>query len=473
MRAWRGLLVLIVLVGCESTSPSDGGPSGDAGELPLPCLEVTPTSLDFGEVELTSAPVQKVTVVNRSSFARLVHARSPTGPSFLSVFDQGDLLVQAGKSREVEVRFFPTDARLHLGVLELTAGENCDATVTLRALGGGSASFERSIVDFGFVPPGQSKTLELRFTNTRRESVRVAQLWLEGAGFPAFMLDLPAVPFDLPPMGSRSFVITATPPDDSLYEVQFLANTSLGLERALLSVAGGAPVVEVPAVIDVSLAPFERWVSPPPSVRRSLQIRNASTAPPSSASQLELIPPLVTVELADGGAIGLSPDRSSPEIGFMLRFSSLGPGESGELTVSVSPNAVGLRSYRIHVFTNDPVTPESVVTLNVNAMTLGPCFVRVEPQTDLNLTRVSFNRTRGTVSFINEGPNRCVVDDPRVDTSGYWIVDPVPQVIVEPWQTGTLTIEGPGQGQSGTGTLSFRVLNSDSQPEMLLLHVPQ
>ena len=226
-------------------------------------------------------------------------------------------------------------------------------------------------------------------------------------------------------------------------------------------------------MIDVPLAPFEPSLSPPPSVERSIPIRNACTAPLSPANQLELLPPQVTVELADGGAIGLSADGSVREVELTPRSFTLGPGESSELLVRITPNAVGLRSCRIHVFTNDPMTPERVVTLNVNAETLGRCSMRVSPQPDLNLTQVSFNRSRGTVFFFNEGPNRCVIDDPRIGTSAYSIIDPVPQLVVEPWQTGALSIEGPGPGQAGTGAVSFHVLSSESQPEKIFLHVPQ
>ena len=53
------------------------------------------------------------------------------------------------------------------------------------------------------------------------------------------------------------------------------------------------------------------------------------------------------------------------------------------------------------------------------------------------------------------------------------MVDPVEQLVVEPWQTGTLTVEGPAPGSPLIGTLGIHVLNSANQPNAVFLRLPQ
>lgn len=467
----RALLCLIVCSSCTvPLYPERPLRVRDAGEDPLPpppaCLELSPSELDFGEG--TSPPqTRRVFVTNKSSVARVLSLRQRNSP-FLTSIDRSPVFLPAGGEGLVDVTFDTKDALLHHELLDLNAGEDCSATLVLNGLGSGSLSFDPATTDFGFLEVGQSKTLEVRLNNTRREAVQVTRFELEGPGANAFSLP-PTAPFELPPMSSKTFTVTATPPDDFLFAARLSATTQFGRSFGELRVASGAPIAEVsPLVIDVPIATFEPWVRLPSSVTRSIRVFNASTMGASTVSTLQI--PRTFVELADGGAIGRSGD-GSPEVEIVTdQFRALGPLQSTELPIRVTPNAVGTRSYRIHLFTNDPVTSEHVVSMTVNAMTLGRCFMRVLPG-DLLLDTVVNGRSRGTISFVNQGQNRCVVDDPRINVPEYGLLDPVPQLVVEPWQTATLTVVGPAPGYAGRAVLRLHVLNSVDQPESILLHV--
>jgi hypothetical protein len=224
-----------------------------------------------------------------------------------------------------------------------------------------------------------------------------------------------------------------------------------------------------PTSFDVPIATFEPWARQPSTVTRWVRLRNVSSAGASSAALLQLVPPKVLVERADGGFIGPPVDGVFPEVDVGLEnFIGLGLGQSDELPIRVTPPSVGPQDYRIHFFTNDPLTPKHVVSLSLNAVTLGRCAMRIEPPSELRLSGVGGLRSLGTISFINQGNTRCVVDAPRVST-GFGIVAPVSQLLVEPGQTGTLTIEGP---QAGSGYLTFHVLNTTDQPGQVRLVVP-
>ena len=158
-----------------------------------------------------------------------------------------------------------------------------------------------------------------------------------------------------------------------------------------------------------------------------------------------------------------------------INGNGLDRNQSVDVPVRVTPTGLGERSYRIRLFTNDPLTPEHVVGLSVNTETLGRCSMRVEPEGDLQLVPQASGRSLGTVSFINLGNTRCVVDDPHLSSGAspeFSIIDPAPQLIVPPGATRTMTIEGPRSVFPVLGSFSFHVLNPGSERQFIVLHVP-
>ncbi len=482
MRRVLTLAVVVVTLACElpGALPDGGAPGarrdGGADKRVAPCLEAKPSIIDFGEIEHPLNGFQRVELFNNSSLPILVHALPRNGPFFISPLDGADLPLSPGGHRTVELQFMNNDALLHNGTIELTAGPECDTSISLRALGSGTVSVEPSPVAFGFLAPGQSKTIEVRLTNTRRTSVPVISLELQenSSVGTAFIANLPSLPFELPPMSSTSILITATPPTDLTFDAQLVVATMFGVARADLHVTGGGPIAQlVPNVIDIPLATFEPSLHGQPSfVERRVMLRNLSTLGRSSFSRLHLVEPIFLTELADGGTDDEVTAQIPAEL--LLGF-GLDLGQEMELFVRVTPRAVGRREYRARFITNDPLQAEQVITMSVNTVTLGRCSMRVEPQGDLQLTPMPDGKARGTISFINEGTNRCVVDDPGftiMSSPEFSIVDAMSQFVVEPGTTRVLTIEGPRSAMNVDGTFGFHVLNPDSEREFIVLHVP-
>jgi hypothetical protein len=479
-RAFTFAVVVLATLACESpeSPPDSGTPKRDAGtdKLVPPCLEAKPSTIDFGEVEHPVNAFQRVELFNNSSLPVLVHALPRSSPFFISPLDGADLPLPAGGHRTVEVQFVNNDALLHNGAIELTAGDQCDATISVRALGSGTVSMEPTPLEFGFLAPGQSKTLEVRIVNTRRTAVPVISLELQESSSlgNAFTANLPSLPFELPPMSSTSIMVTATPPTDLTFDAQLVVATMFGIARADLRAIGGGPIAQVvPSTIDIPLATFEPTLRGAPSfVERRVLLRNLSTVGRSLFSRLQLVQPIFLTEQADGGP----DDEVMAQIPAELLFGfGIDLGQEMEIFLHVTPNALGRRSYRARLITNDPLQAEQVINLSVNVVSLGRCTMRVEPERDLQLAPSPDGRSRGTISFINEGPNRCVVDDPGftlMSSPEFSIVDAASQLVVEPGTTRTLTIEGPRSAMNVDGTFGFHVLNPDSEREFIVLHVP-
>jgi hypothetical protein len=441
-----------------------------------PCLEAKPSSIDFGEIEHPLNGFQRVELFNNSSLPILVHALPRNGPFSISPLDGADLPLSPGAHRTVEVQFSNTDALLHNGTIDLTGGPDCDTSISLRALGSGTVSVEPSPLDFGFLAPGQSKTLEVRITNTRRTAVPLISLELQESSSvgTAFIANPPSLPFELPPMSSSSILITATPPTDLTFDAQLVVATMFGVARGDLRVTGGGPIAQlVPNEIDIPLANFEPSVLGESAfVERRVVLRNVSTLGRSSLARLQVVAPILDLELADGGIDDEVTVVLPPEV---LLGLGLDLGQELEFFVRVAPKSIGQRSHRVIFFTNDPLQAEQELLMTVNAVSLGRCSMRVEPRDELQLSPTPDGRSRGTISFINEGTNRCVVDDPGftiMTSPEFSILDPVSQFVVEPGTTRTLTIEGPRSAMNVDGTLSFHVLNPDREREFIVLHAP-
>lgn len=476
-RALTFAVVVFTALACESRPLiPDGGSEleRDAGPtLPPPCLEARPSSIDFGEVETPIQSFQRVELYNNSSLPILVHALPRNSPFSISPLDGSDMPIPAGQHRTVEVQFFTTDALLHNSTIDLTGGPECDTSISVRALGSGGVTVEPANPNFGFMTPGQSKTLEVRIVNTRRTEVPVNALELQqnsSVGL-AYSANLPSLPLTLAPMSSTPIEITVTPPTDLTFDAQLVVATFFGIARGEMRAIGGGPIAQVtPNVIDIPIATFEPWLRGEPSfVERTVRLRNLSTVGRSIFSRLQLVEPIFLTEQLDGGA----DDEVSAQIPAELLFGfGLDLGHDMEILLRVTPKALGQRSYRARLITNDPLQPEQVITLNVNVQSLGRCSMRLEPQGELQLSPLANGRAQGTVSFINVGTNRCVVDDPILTPPAFVADDTSSQFVVEAGTTKMVTIEGPRAAIPLDGMYGFHILNPNSQREFIVLHAP-
>lgn len=443
-----------------------------------PCLRVTPSELDFGEVASFSpvtppAPEHRrsLEIFNDSNLTRTVQSSVP--PDSFTLHPQIDTTpseLLPGESLVVWVQFLPDDALVHEGSIEVSGGPDCIAAIALSGLGSGSFRFEPASLDFGFVEPGQEKTLEVRLVNSRRDvTLPVESLSIVEQPVGVFSTDL--TPFELPPSTSRTFFVTARPPTDEKFIGRLDYIAPLGeyaLRRIGLSVVGGAPKGEVsPTSIQVPIVGFSAGSMPASYSDRTVRLRNVSTTGRSPEARLGIVGQQLKLEALNG-----SPPAELKLVAYP--FAGLQPGEEGEVLLRLTPTSVGPRSYRVTLVTNDPVQPELVLTYDANVEELPRCEYRVQPENELFLAATPDGGSSGAVSIVNQGSTRCVVDDVRLSAatpSAFRLVNGEAQLVVEAGQTAAITIDGPGPSASA-GELVFHVFNANSVQRSITLRPP-
>ena len=446
-----------------STEPPRPGPSTLNPPAAMPCLVVTPSELDFGEVENLNTGFERLQVSNPGRFMRTVTASTPLAFSISPVSVQ----LPAQSTRAFVVQFQPADALLHLGELELNGGQGCTATVRLRGLGQGSLSVVPELLDFGFVQPGSSKTLELSVVNTRRMPQLITAASLLPEMNSAFSVVLPSR-FELAPSSAVSFSVTASPPDEEAHHGLIELGSSEGFLGARLIVQGGAPPMAALSTdaLELPVVGFMPGSSPPSFAQRVVQLRNASTG----NSTLTLVAPFFEREAFDGGVVDELDLQVTDELARGIEV-----GRSAPVLVRFVPRAIGTRRYRVTLFTNDPIRPEQVFTFGANVQPLPACSLEVVPPQELLLTPQPDGTSSGAITFTNVGANPCVVDDVRLDdpvAPSFSLVNPEPQVTIAPGESHAVRIVGPRALFGSTTVLGFHVFNRDSVREFINLQAP-
>lgn len=452
------MLMAGLLGGCSSSSMNP--------PAAMPCLVVTPSEIDFGEVENLNMGFERLQVSNPGRFNRTVTASTPLAFGISPVSVQ----LPAHSTRAFVVQFQPADARLHLGELELNGGQGCTATVRLRGLGQGSLTMVPALLDFGFMEPGERKTLELSVVNTRRTPVQITSAGFLPGSSAAFSMVLPSR-FELAPSSAMSLAITASPSSDEAYQAQLQLGSAEGFLRSRFIVEGGAPVAELsPRSVHLPVVGFTLLSFPRSFADRVVSLRNASTRGRSTGAQLRLVPPLFKVELLDGGTVDELTVVPASEL---LR--GLGLGEAATVSLHFEPRSVGSRGYRVTLFTNDPVQPEQVFSFETSVQQLPACTLDISPPIELVLAPQADGSSTGAVTFTNTGLDPCVVDDLRLEgpvPPGFRVVNPEAQVTIAPGESHAVQLAGPRALFGSTTVLGFHVFNRDSVREYINLQAP-
>jgi hypothetical protein len=442
--------------------------------LPGECLNAFPTQLDFGEIDSFTQAFAKVRIANVSKVPQSLTVAPLEAP--FSLRSEEVFRLEPGASTLVDVEFAPMDSLLHFGELAVRARDPaCSASVPLRGLGSGLLSISPGFLDFGVVALGETKTIELQFSNTRRISLPLEGLQIHASpdgGSGPFTFDAGSG-LVLAPLSVTTLRVTAAPVTGELFAGTLTALTPFARINVPVRVVGGSVVAEIsPTTIDVPLAGFWPGSSPPSFVERSVTLRNRGDDGGSPFAALQLVEPFLRVEpLDDGGVEELEVIPEGPVFGGILA------GQEAELVLRFSPSALGPRRFLLTLFTNDARQPEQQVTVSATAVSLPDCSLQVSPSGSTFLSRTADDAgSGGVVTFTNVGATRCVLDDVRLARASdpdFLIIDGgVTQQELAPGEVHAVVIEGPAPGTfERTGSLRFHVFNPDSVSQQVLLHV--
>ncbi|MGM0577111.1 MAG: choice-of-anchor D domain-containing protein [Myxococcota bacterium] len=189
------------------------------GEAPpqvdTPDIEVSPATVDFGNVPLGESKTRTVDVVNAGdadlevtgfllsgnpAFAFLHDGQAwPVSPETASqgiTFDE-PLVVAPGTSEEVSVRFTPEDLNGAQGQLVLRSNDPDEANALVNLSGNESGpciSVQPKKVDFGGKLVGEPATVDVEVTSCGEEPLQIQGLALSDESSGAFSLDLGSLP---------------------------------------------------------------------------------------------------------------------------------------------------------------------------------------------------------------------------------------------------------------------------------------
>ena len=153
----------------------------------------------------------------------------------------------------------------------------------------------------------------------------------------------------------------------------------------------------------------------------------------------------------------------------------LAPGESTNLTVKFnSKGRQGKQTKTVKIFTNDPQTPEAVVTITGNVVTktdqTGTVPVIYFPETQHDFGKVSEGeKVNYTFRFVNKGESELVIKD--VKSSCGCTAALLSTSNIKPGQEGTLKVEFDTKNRSGKNSKTVTVQSNDPKDPTKVLTI--
>jgi hypothetical protein len=179
-------------------------------------LTATPTSLNFGSVQVGSNQALPETLTNTGGSAVTVTQVNPTGAGYSSSGLSLPLILVAGQSQAFNVTFTPSSAGSSSGNLAVISdAPNSPLNVSLsgNGLAPGALAPNPSSLSFGNVQVGNNQQLSETLTNTGGVNANISQATIAGTGFSMSGW----APLVLTPGQHYTFTVTFTPPSTGNY----------------------------------------------------------------------------------------------------------------------------------------------------------------------------------------------------------------------------------------------------------------
>ena len=349
----------------------------------VPDIDVSPTSLDFGVVNVGATTTLATTISNVGSGELTITELFFTGrPDFsLNPSEPGSsFTVAAGGSVSVSVDYTPSMARTAIAVLWIVSDDS-DEGVVYVSLSGAAVACDINVfptnMDFGVVALGATGTLSTTISNTGSVTCTVEALTLTGSS--DFTLDptAPVPPFSVAPGGSE-VVSMDYAPSDFVDDGGILEIASDDPDEGMVPVALSGTTPTAACDIDVSpLALDFGSVSSGTTSTLATTLRNLGNAD-------------CTIDLSLAGSADFALNPAAPALPIILPF-----GESVDVGVDFVPADVGADAGTLDIYSNDP--DEGVVPVALSGTGLGvPDIDLSPPSLDFGVVNVGATRTHTT-----------------------------------------------------------------------------
>ena len=394
----------LAIVNNGTTSPVNVPLSGNGQTLGV--LTATPSSLDFGSVQVGNNQPLSETLMNSGGSAITVTQANVTGTGFSISGLSLPLNLAAGQSQPFTVTFAPQSAGSSSGNIALTnSGSNPTVNVPLSGNGltAGALTPSPSSLNFGNVQVGNNQMVYETLTNSSgSSSVTISQAGISGTGFSMSGLNPPVV---LTPGQHYTFSVTFTPPSAE--------NDSGGIS---MTSDASNPNLTIPLTGTGTTAPVGQLsVSPTTFPFGNVTLGSYGTQPGTlSATGASVTVTAGTINNSVFSLSGLSFPVTIPA------------GQNVQFTVTFTPQSGGPASGTLS-FTSNAANSPTVASLTGTGLGSHTVTLNWKASSSQNIT--GYNIYRGTVSGgpytkINSAldPNTNYIDSTVVDGQTYYYV---------------------------------------------------
>ncbi|MGA9525095.1 MAG: choice-of-anchor D domain-containing protein [Myxococcaceae bacterium] len=353
-----------------------------------------PGEFAFGAVMVGDAQEMRYTIRNPTQRVETYTVVPPTSSSHPGAFSLapesavGEVEIPPDSSRDIVVRFHPTEQGAHVGEMKLQL-TSCGPEVKVPLTGEGvdrALTWEPFVSDFGCVPPSLEQVHSIEFTNLQGRPIVLSQLKaLNASEFRIVspsdgILEIPAATRDaqgdwMP--GTATIVVAFKPLQLGPRQTQLKFQTDHPTQSTgfiTLKGFGCGPDIELTpdAVLDFSV------VSGPQT--KTITIMNVGTLPPAPDPRANLLLgtingsgnygapfiELVSVNPADAADAFsvLIPSTYDPSVGLEAKAGK----NQVTFEVSFDPPSVGLKEAELRIFSNDLDEPVTTILVRGEAI---------------------------------------------------------------------------------------------------------
>jgi hypothetical protein len=395
-----------------------------------------PASIDFGAVargDSLAIPFDysNMRPIDTNAYLGAIESQQGDGIFVISADSpKGEFLLPAMRTKTATFTFKPTEERDYIATVRMRRADGCPEK-PVRLVGTGVdqvLKWTPAVVDFGYAPPGTTVAGEVTFRNSSSRAITVSAVQTREGSNPSVVYkvtesdtsDLTKITV---PAGVRDPMTNTITPGTQLVKLSFkplvlgpragqLVGTTTLMSQPMISVTlrgvGGGPDIDVtPAgTLNFGRIAYFANASPASFATRKLTVRNVGTRPTPADPRANL-----KLGQADGSGGFARPywevtamagsDLSEICIGAFDTMTGMcsndlpssGAGrydpvqglEAGgatsllDIPVRVTPNGLGMRSFQVKIFSNDPDESVTTVTVTANSVMLPPCDVEITP----------------------------------------------------------------------------------------------
>ena len=408
----------------ESNDP-DGSPvevalSGIAVE---PDIAVSPTTHNFGLMQLGNSASQSFTISNEGTGALNVSALDLTGSAAaeFSITSGAPGSIPPGGNMAVEVTFTPLTLGAKSAALEISSDDPDEnpVVVPLSATvvpGNDPADIAVSplSVDFGNVIPGSSAGATVTVANEGQQELFVYSSALGGANPSEFAIVSGAAPFSVLPGTSHEIALSFNP------------TLPAGFSASLVIQSNDPD--ENPVVVALNGTGFAPEIAVSPSGHDYGDVQLGSSASQSftvSNEGTEMLD-VTALDLTGSDAADFSVTTGAP--------GSIPPGGSLTVEVTFAPQSLGAKTAALEIASNDPDENPLTVNLSGNAVPVPVQDITVEPAS-YNFGDVTLGATASfTFTVRNDGTADLLLStvellDPAAAGFAMFLPDTLPQLL--------------------------------------------